>query len=69
MDYKITPIQTADNTADGVYKNEYGAWLGIVDWQATEEGDDKQVVLPLLDDDLNYIEAPDNWRELIIEAL
>lgn len=65
MDYRITPIAVngfAD--ADGVYENLFGAWLGEVDWQ-----NDKQIVMPYADEDRDYIPAPENWREFIIEVL
>lgn len=70
MDYQITPVAVEGSAdADGVYKNEYGAWLGIIDWQATEDGEDKQIVLPLMDEDLDFVPAPDNWRELVVKEL
>lgn len=64
MDYKIEPIAVegfAD--ADGVFVNSAGEWLGEVDWQG-----DKRVVLPYSDEG-NYVPAPANWRERIVEAL
>ena len=64
-DYRIHPIAIngfAD--ADGVTENTHGAWLGVMDWQ-----NDKQVVLPYADEDGDYIEAPSNWRDLVIEQL
>lgn len=61
MDYRISPVQVkgfAD--ADGVYENQQGAWLGDV------QGDSVQ---PYSDEDGDYIPAPSNWRELIVETL
>jgi hypothetical protein len=60
-DYRIQPVAVdgfAD--ADGVYENERGAWLGEYD------GD---TVRPYSDEGGDYVPAPENWRELIIEAL
>lgn len=61
MDYQIKPVQVdgfAD--ADGVYENRDGAWLGEID-------DGK--VMPYADEDMDFIPAPANWRELIVKAL
>lgn len=69
MDYQIKPIDVDGTEADGVYVNDHGAWLGIVDWQAVDGGDDKQIVLPLMDEDLNCVLAPENWRELVVKEL
>lgn len=70
MDYRIQPV-TVDGYAgaDGVYKNEYGAWLGVVDWQESEDGSPCRVVFPLTDEDLDFVPAPNNWRDLILEVL
>ena len=69
MDYKITPVAVdGAGDADGVYENEYGAWLGLVDWQETESAT-TQIVLPYSDEDGDYIPAPANWRDLIVAQL
>ena len=70
MDYQIKPIVVegfAD--ADGVYENREGAWLGQVDWQQAEGQEDRQVVMPYADEDLDYVPAPANWRDLIVRSL
>jgi hypothetical protein len=61
MDYQIKPVAVegfAD--ADGVYENQAGAWLGECDGEK---------VMPYADEDLEYVPAPANWRDLIIKAL
>ena len=61
MDYQIKPVTVegfAD--ADGVYKNEYGAWLGECDGET---------VMPYCDDAGDFIPAPENWRDLIVKEL
>jgi len=61
MDYRIKPIAVegfAD--ADGVYENSQGAWLG-------EVNDGK--VDPYADEDMDFVPAPANWRDLVIVAL
>ena len=61
MDYQIKPVAIdgfAD--ADGVYENRDGAWLGECDGGA---------VMPYADEDLDFVPAPANWRELIIKVL
>ena len=69
MDYQIKPVEIDGSTADGVYKNEYGAWLGIIDWQHDDYGEGTQIVLPLVDESSDFVPAPDNWRDLIIKQL
>ncbi len=61
MDYRISPVAVEGYAdADGVYANEYGAWLGQVMYGNVE---------PYVDEDLDFVPAPDNWRDLIIEHL
>jgi|GEM_PF-4102271 len=62
MDYRIQTV----NSADGVVENSSGAWLGEVT-QVTPDG--PAVVMPLADEDGEYIPAPANWRDLVIEQL
>jgi hypothetical protein len=60
-DYRITPIAVdgfAD--ADGVYENRHGEWLGEV-----EDGK----VLPYADEGGDFVPAPSNWRDLVVETL
>lgn len=60
-DYRIIPVSVegfAD--ADGVYENQYGAWLGEFDGEAVQ---------PYADEDGGYIPAPANWRDLVIEEV
>lgn len=61
MDYQIKPV-VVDGfaSADGVYENQAGAWLGEVDGST---------VNPYCDEDMEYIPAPENWRELVIKQL
>lgn len=61
MDYQIKLVAVegfAD--ADGVVENQAGAWLGECDGET---------VMPYADEDLEYVPAPANWRELIIKQL
>ncbi len=61
MDFQIKPVAVdgyAD--ADGVYENNAGAWLGQVDGDRVD---------PYADEDMDFVPAPDNWRELIVKEL
>jgi hypothetical protein len=65
MDYQIRPIEVEGfASADGIYENSAGAWLGETDWQ-----DDRLVVLPYADEEGDFVPAPTNWRELIVKEL
>jgi len=61
MDYQIRPVAVegfAD--ANGVRENCEGAWLGEIE-------DD--MVHVYCDEDMDFIPAPKNWRELVIKEL
>lgn len=69
MYHKIETVETGDGrVADGVYVNEQGAWLGEWDVISYPTGPE-QTVLPHMDADGEYIPAPANWRDLIIEQV
>ena len=59
--YRITPIAVegfAD--ANGVCENRHGAWLGEFD---------SETVHIYADEDGDYIPAPSNWHDLVIEEV
>ena len=65
MDYRIKPIEIEGFApVDGIHENDHGAWVGETDFQG-----DKVVVMPYADEDGNYLPAPENWHDLIIETL
>ena len=63
MDYKlIKPIEVEGYAdADGIYENQDGAWLG-------DYGGSKWCMwcMPYIDEDGDYIPAPENWKELVV---
>lgn len=64
-DYRIQKVDVDGFPgADGVTVNREGAWLGETDWQ-----DDKKVVMPYADEDGDFVPAPENWRDMVIEQL
>jgi hypothetical protein len=61
MNYRITPVAVAGFAdADGIYTNIAGAWLGELDGGS---------VHPYVDEDGDFVPAPANWRDLVIEEL
>lgn len=65
MDYQITPIEIEGySTADCVYVNSDGAWLGSI-----ETVGEYSIALPFVDEGFDFVPAPDNWRDLIISEL
>lgn len=60
-DYRISPVAVEGfANADGVYENAHGAWLGEVNGGKVE---------PYADEDMEFVPAPSNWRNLVIEEL
>lgn len=58
--YKLTKIVAVDElrSADGIYTNRIGAWLGKV-----EQQQDETIVVPYSDHEGCYIMAPSDWFE------
>ena len=58
--YKLNKTIKVDElrTADGLYTNRVGAWLGKVHYVQ-----DETVVIPFSDEGGGYILAPDDWYE------
>lgn len=63
-DYKLsTPVDVDElRQADGVFTNGQGEWLGEV--IAEQDG---EKVMPLTDEDGDYIPAPDGWQNRAVQ--
>jgi hypothetical protein len=60
-DYKLQNPIDADEvrTADAIVDNNEGSWLA--EWDSESDQ-----AMPLVDEDGDYISAPANWKELIV---
>lgn len=70
-DYRIQPVPALGAWWNGVSCTASGAWLGEVVREKPDEADLPEfwLVLPLLDDEDEFVPAPPNWRDLVIERL
>lgn len=67
MEYAISKTDTGDGRlANGIYENSDGAWLAEA---SVSVGYGRIEYLPLTDEDGDYIPAPSNWRDLVIEQV
>jgi hypothetical protein len=69
--FRITAVEAegAYVGATGVVVNSDGAWLG--EYQQVPTGPDSAagIVVPLTDEDGEYIPAASNWPEFVVEEL
>jgi hypothetical protein len=69
-DYIIEPIAAdEERMADGVCVNECGAWLGEFMTNIADDGTTDDKVMPFSDEDGDYISAPPDWRQRIVERV
>ncbi len=68
-DHRIKPVTVYGQECDGVYMDERGAWLGKVTMGPNSSGRVVIDVERIMDSKGNFIPAPDNWRDLVVERL
>ena len=68
-DYRITPVTANGVACDGVAVDEDGAWLGKVVTGPNGEGTVVTEVVRVADSAGDWIPAPADWRQLVLERL
>lgn len=69
MNYRIRPVVLHGHLCDGVWTDGTFAWVGTVQLYTLITGQQRELVLPLTNADGDYIPAPEDWQERIIEPL
>lgn len=69
--FRITPVKAEGAFVDatGVLVNGDGAWLGEYQQVPTGPTSAAGTVVPLTDEDGEYIPAASNWQEFVVEEL